>query len=64
MVKNLPASAGETRDTASMPGSGRSPGGGKATHSGILAGKISRTEEPSGLHRMQLSTAQQLSHPP
>ena len=28
MVKNPPGNAGDTRDTASIPGSGRSPGGG------------------------------------
>ena len=28
MVKNLPANAGDTRDTGSIPGSVRSPGGG------------------------------------
>ena len=28
MVKNLPANAGDTRDLGSIPGSGRSPGGG------------------------------------
>ena len=28
MVKNLPANAGELRDTGSIPGLGRSPGGG------------------------------------
>ena len=28
MVKNLPASAGDARDAVSVPGSGRSPGGG------------------------------------
>ena len=28
MVKNTPANAGDIRDTASLPGSGRSPGGG------------------------------------
>ena len=28
MVKNLPASAGDTRDATSIPGSGRSPGEG------------------------------------
>ena len=26
MVKNLPANAGDVRDTGSIPGSGRSPG--------------------------------------
>ena len=28
MVKNLPANAGDARDTGSIPGSGRSPGEG------------------------------------
>ena len=28
VVKNLPAKAGDIRDTGSIPGSGRSPGGG------------------------------------
>ena len=31
MVKNLPANAGEGRDMGSIPGSGRSPGGGHVT---------------------------------
>ena len=34
VVKNLPASAGDLRDTSSIPGSGMT------THSGILAWKI------------------------
>ena len=29
LVKNLPVSAGEVRDEGSVPGSGRSPGGGQ-----------------------------------
>ena len=29
LVKNLPVSAGEARDKGSVPGSGRSPGGGQ-----------------------------------
>ena len=28
VVKNLPANAGDVRDTVSVPGPGRSPGGG------------------------------------
>ena len=28
MIKNLPANAGDTRDTGLIPGFGRSPGGG------------------------------------
>ena len=42
MVKNPPANA-EEGDMGSVPGLGRSPGGGNSTHSGILAWKISRT---------------------
>ena len=45
MVKNVPAKC-RRQEIASMPGSGRSPGGGKATHSSILAWKIPWTEEP------------------
>ena len=45
LVKNPPASAGDTRDY----GSGRSPGGGRATLSRILAWRIPRTEEPGRL---------------
>ena len=33
MVKNLPANPGDIRDVSSIPGSGRSPGGG---HSNLL----------------------------
>ena len=49
MVKNTPVNAGDVRDTGLIPGSGRSPGGGMATHSNILAWEIPRTEEPGGL---------------
>ena len=35
-VKNLPANAGNIRE-CSIPGSGRSPGDGMATHSSVLA---------------------------
>ena len=36
-------------DLGSIPGSGRSPGEGMATHSSILAWEIPWTEEPGGL---------------
>ena len=49
VVKNLPACAGNVRDPGSIPGSGRSPGGGRATHSSILAWRIPWTVEPGGL---------------
>jgi len=49
VVKNLPANAGHTREAGSIPGLGRSPGEGMATHSSILAWRIPWTEEPNGL---------------
>ena len=52
MVKNPPANAGDAGDLGSMPGSGRSPGEGKATHSSDLAWEILWTEEPGGLQSM------------
>ena len=45
MVKNLPANAGDTRDTGSIPGSDRSPGEGHGNLS-ILPWRIPWTEEP------------------
>ena len=39
MVKNPPAKAGDIRDMSSVPGSGRSPGGGNDTHSIFLPGE-------------------------
>ena len=47
MVKNTPANAEDTGDVGSVPGLGRSPGGGNGkTHSSIFAWRIPRTEEP------------------
>ena len=46
MVKNPPANAG---DAGSIPGPGRSPGGGNGIHSSILAERIPWTEEPGGV---------------
>ena len=40
--------AGDVRDTGSIPGSGRSPEGGNATHCSILVWRIPWTEEPGG----------------
>ena len=51
MVKNPPASAGDTGDAGSIPGLGRSPRGGNGKHFSILAWKIPWTdgnEEPQG----------------
>ena len=49
VVKNPPANAGDAEDVGSIPGKGRSPREGMATHSSILAWKIPWTEEPGGL---------------
>ena len=51
LVKNQPANAGDTRDLGSIPGSGRSPGGGNG-NSSFLASKIPRAEELGGLQSM------------
>ena len=59
MVKNLPASAGDIRDAGLIPGSGRSPGGGMATDSSILAWETSWTEEPG---RLQPMGSQRIGH--
>ena len=59
MVKNPPANAGDVRDMGSIPGSGRSPGGGHATHSRFLAWKIPWTEEPG---RLQFMGSQRVGH--
>ena len=52
VVKNPPANAGDVSDEGSIPGSGRSPGGGNGTHSSVLAWRIPGTEEPGGLQSM------------
>ena len=49
VVKNLPISAGDVTVLCSTHGSGRSPGGGMATHSSILAWRIPGTEDPGRL---------------
>ena len=59
VVKNLPANAGDARVMGSIPGSGRSPGGGNGTHSSILDWKISWTEELGGL---QITRLQRVGH--
>ena len=43
------ASVYNVGDLGSIPGSGRSPGGGMATHSTIFAWEIPWTEEPGGI---------------
>ena len=45
--------AGVIRDMGSMPGLGDSLEEDMSTHSNILAWRLSRTEEPGGLHSME-----------
>ena len=50
--KESSCNAKDTGDASLITGSGRSLGGGNATHFGVLAWEIPRTEEPSGLQPM------------
>ena len=52
VLKNPSASTGDLRDMGSIPGSGKSSGGGLAIHSSI-AWKISWAEEPCGLQSLR-----------
>ena len=45
------------RDVSSIPGSGRSPGGGNGTHSSVSAWEIPWTEEPGRLQSTGLQRA-------
>ena len=54
MVKNTSANAGDVRNVGSVPGLGRSPEEGMATHSGILAWRTPWTEQPGGLQSIAL----------
>ena len=54
MVKNLPVSGGDAGDMGLTPGSGRSSGGGHATHFSIHAWRIPWTEETEGLQSLGL----------
>ena len=49
VVKNLPANAGDVRDTGFIPDQEDNLEKGMATHSSILAKRIPWTEEPGGL---------------
>ena len=49
VVKNLPANAGDARDTGSIPGWEDPLEEEMATHPSILAWRVPWTEEPGGL---------------
>ena len=53
-VKSPPSNAGDMSDMGSIPGSGRSPGGGHGNSLHILAWRIPWTEEPGGLQSIGL----------
>jgi len=50
----VPANVGDVRHVSSIPGLGRSPGGGNGNHSSILAWRIPWTEEHGGLESIGL----------
>ena len=52
VVNNPYVNAGDTRDTGSIPESGRSPGEGNDNALHILVWRIPWTEEPGGLQSM------------
>ena len=56
MVKNLPASSGDSGDLGLTPGLGRSPEVGHGNHSSTLAWKILWREEPGGLQSIGLQS--------
>ena len=60
MIKNPPANAGDSGDVGSIPGSGRSLGGGNSNYSSISAGNtVPWTEEPGRLHKVGHGTVTQ-----
>ena len=48
MVKNPPANAGDVRDVGSVPGWGRSPGGGHGSPLQCSRWRVPWTQEPGG----------------
>ena len=60
MVKNPPANAGEKRDMGSIPGSGRSPGGGHGNpfQYSCLENLIDRGTWQATVHRVTQSQIQ------
>ena len=59
LVENLSANVGDSGDAGLFPGLGRSPGGVMATHSNILAWRISWTGEADWLHTVHEVTKSQ-----
>ena len=57
MVKNLPAKAGDGRDMSSIPGWGRSPGGGNGNPPQYSCLETSVARGPGGLESMRSQSA-------
>ena len=57
MVKNLPTNAGDVRDKGSIPGSGRSPGGGHGNplQNSYLDNPVDREVYQATVHRVAKS---------
>ena len=60
MVKNPPV--GDTRDTSSIPGSGRTPGVGNGNSLQYSCLEILWTEEPGELHSQGLNESDTTEH--
>ena len=60
VIKNPPANAGDTRDVGSIPGLGRSPGGGRGNplHHSCLESPTDRGAWRATVHRVAKSQTQ------
>ena len=57
MVENLPANAGDTRDTGSVPGCGRSPGAGHSNPLVFLPGESHGQRSLAGYRESNMTGA-------
>ena len=62
MGEESTCNAGDVGDASLISGSGRSPGGGPATHSSILAWRIPLKEEPGRLQHTELDLTEATEH--
>ena len=58
VVKNPPANVGDIRDAGSIPGLGRSPGGGHGNPLQYFASRIPWTEEPGRATVLRVAQSQ------
>ena len=66
MVKNLPAAAGDSGDSSSIPGSGRSPGGGNGNplQYFCLENSMNRGAWQATVHRVAELDTTEIEHAP